>query len=788
MAEEKLILVEADATNAVGFLVDDIEDLVYEERQSGPGTVQILSLELTENRSVKFTGAEATTVYTTIKDSFSEGGADASPQPIEITQASILDQWELLDDLQAALSSEAGGTFMRVGTDGVPLEVDISGLILDHGDDLSGLGDDDHLHYHTDVRALTWLGTRSTDDLPEGSSLYYTTERAQDDVMGNVIDTATVDFTYDDGAGTLKADVLAGGVDHGGLAGLGDDDHSIYAYLDGRTGGQTLVGGTAPGEDLIFQSTANGTRGSIFFGLAQVSVYDEANESWGFGGAADVEFVVKVHGPTSLVHTATTADEHGIEIAADAAGYGDVKAAHIDYVTGVVEAGEDEGIILINIDETLATGGDIFGIEILATDGSAEIYGLKTGVQIGPIHQDAGVFGDPALSTNDTPSTDVPAMTDGNTGTTTAIFVADDDYIIIGDAAAFEELELILTTPSNKNIKPTFWYSTAGTDQFTQFTPVDGTCGCLQTGVIAWDQSDLVGHVADDVTGNFDIKIIRTRNNIPGDTPVLGYAKTAATTEFIWDKDGNVNINDLSIAGTASGIDHGGLDGLGDDDHTQYLLASGARALAGDLSFGDNNITNVSSIELDLIRADAANGSITIELDNAAGADLLVGNNNALVVEGDTDFVGIGTVPLQPFEVNGAMRLLPTTFTPAASGKGMEWFYNSADDRAYLQVYDRTGSAFKPVRFRASAFTFDDGNATFGGTLTVNGNQAGATDHVFDDYDDMELLEKWRAGGKGLPFEIGDMLNRDRLLRDTIIQQHGAMNELEARVSQLEAA
>ena len=67
---------------------------------------------------------------------------------------------------------------------------------------------------------------------------------------------------------------------------------------------------------------------------------------------------------------------------------------------------------------------------------------------------------------------------------------------------------------------------------------------------------------------------------------------------------------------------------------------------------GDNNITNVGSIDLDIIRADAADGSVTVELDNVAGADFLVGNNNALVVEGDNDRVGIGILaPLTPLHV-----------------------------------------------------------------------------------------------------------------------------------------
>lgn len=75
---------------------------------------------------------------------------------------------------------------------------------LDHGA-LTGLGDDDHTQYHTDARALTWLGTRSTTDLPEGTRLYFTDERAQDAVGLNLVDSSSVDFTYNDGAGTITA-------------------------------------------------------------------------------------------------------------------------------------------------------------------------------------------------------------------------------------------------------------------------------------------------------------------------------------------------------------------------------------------------------------------------------------------------------------------------------------------------------------------------------------------------------------------------------------------------------
>lgn len=40
-------------------------------------------------------------------------------------------------------------------------------------------------------------------------------------------------------------------------------------------------------------------------------------------------------------------------------------------------------------------------------------------------------------------------------------------------------------------------------------------------------------------------------------------------------------------------IDHGSIGGLGDDDHTQYILVSGARAFSGDQSMGGNQLTSV---------------------------------------------------------------------------------------------------------------------------------------------------------------------------------------------------
>ena len=61
----------------------------------------------------------------------------------------------------------------------------------------------------------------------------------------------------------LIAKAIAAVVDHGVLTGLGDDDHSQYALLAGRSGGQTLIGGTASGNSLTLKATSHATKGPI---------------------------------------------------------------------------------------------------------------------------------------------------------------------------------------------------------------------------------------------------------------------------------------------------------------------------------------------------------------------------------------------------------------------------------------------------------------------------------------------------------------------------------------------
>jgi len=58
------------------------------------------------------------------------------------------------------------------------------------------------------------------------------------------------------------------------------DPHTQYAYLAGRAGGQTLVGGTAASEHLILDPTSNSTKGQVRFNSNGRPVTSNTH-SWG---------------------------------------------------------------------------------------------------------------------------------------------------------------------------------------------------------------------------------------------------------------------------------------------------------------------------------------------------------------------------------------------------------------------------------------------------------------------------------------------------------------------------
>lgn len=176
-------------------------------------------------------------------------------------------------------------------------------------------------------------------------------------------------------------------------------------------------------------------------------------------------------------------------------------------------------------------------------------------------------------------------------------------------------------------------------------------------------------------------------------------------------------------------LDHDVLNGLGDDDHTQYILVAGTRAFSGNQSFGDNNITNVGDIALDTLSS-ASGTSIAVNLGTDAGDDFIVGNNNAMVVTGDNDFLGLGIATpfykLHLFSTVNTDIMLETTAVNGQIGfrlrnDAQTWrlFINAVDN---FLLKDVTGGG-SPFRFEPGAPTNSfrmksDGSVAFGYSIT----------------------------------------------------------------------
>ncbi len=73
-------------------------------------------------------------------------------------------------------------------------------------------------------------------------------------------------------------------IDHGTVSGLSDDDHTQYALLAGRSGGQTLNGSTLASENLNLDSTAHGTKGKIL-AKSTLAAFTDASYSGSWSGA-----------------------------------------------------------------------------------------------------------------------------------------------------------------------------------------------------------------------------------------------------------------------------------------------------------------------------------------------------------------------------------------------------------------------------------------------------------------------------------------------------------------------
>ena len=466
------------------------------------------------------------------------------------------------------------------------------------------------------------------------------------------------------------------------------------------------------------------TSGSVIFSNGTILTEDNANFFWddtlnnlGLGTTSPIH-TLEVQGHVGIVVTSIENDAHGLEIVANSAGFADFKAIDIDYITGALAAGEEDAVILINIDESLAVGGEIFGLEVLSTTEGTDLVGaLKAGIGVAPVHSESGSFGDVFNSLNK--AVDVTAaLKNGGAGNISG-FVADNDTMTFSNAAKWDEFEIILGTgASGGGIAPVYAFSTGGAG-FTNFVPVDGTNGFKNTGIVDWNSGDLSGW-ATNASGRFEIRITRTRNTL-STTPILDEVQSGAATEFVWDASGDVNINslvlvtDLAVAHGGTGrstlTDGGVMLGSGTGAVTSLAQATDGQLVIGDTS-ADPVLASLTAPAAGITIAGGA-GTITFALANdLAAAEGLSGTGFITRTASDT---WADTAITDNAFVLGDGSELPQMLGPATSGQipiGVTSGTPLLQDMAWMPV--------------SGGYIFNIGFTLSGGTFTVNGSEGTA--------------------------------------------------------------
>ena len=264
-------------------------------------------------------------------------------------------------------------------------------------------------------------------------------------------------------------------------------------------------------------------------------------------------FNVLPNGEVDINHLGVSDGEVALDIFVDARGFADIVALEIDYVTGALVAEKEDEIILIGIDQSAAQGGEVVGIEILPTEGSAKIIGLECGILVNCIEILSGEF----VDMNSAFVAGVDRLAEFiDPDLNVAMFVNDDDNVLIGDTQKFEEIEFLLATvASGSGIKMLVEHST-GVGTFEAFVPADTTRGMRETGIIAWDLDLITDDWLVGANNEFLIRITRTANNL-NTVPIEQKVQIGIATEYAWDRNGDIfarNITGADFNGNGTDI------------------------------------------------------------------------------------------------------------------------------------------------------------------------------------------------------------------------------------------
>lgn len=194
--------------------------------------------------------------------------------------------------------------------------------------------------------------------------------------------------------------------------------------ITGKAGGQTIIGGTASGENLTLASTSNATKGKIFFGAGQTTAYDGVNDWIGIATNAPTHSLTVGSTGTGLAYYNTSDQTTNYErlrgfwsgnvlnFSTENGGSGSLRSMIINSATLTVRVADVNKLVVqgaslaggVNMSVAASTGGQsIMGIASTFTNSSLTAYcisvlptvnqtvtGGYTGLWISPFEQATG--------------------------------------------------------------------------------------------------------------------------------------------------------------------------------------------------------------------------------------------------------------------------------------------------------------------------------------------------------------------------------------------------------------
>lgn len=409
-------------------------------------------------------------------------------------------------------------------------------------------------------------------------------EYAQDLVGAMLSDTASINFTYTDATGLITADVLPAGVDHGGLAGLSDDDHTQYYLVNATRGmngadfnrvaanpgnvdtlwmddGTSYIAGTLVAEmpavflDEVSFGAPGFEQGSITVNGATYDALVKINE---YGGTRDATLILHRHHSTNsiaagLVFAKAGTDDATHSAVADGERLGEIIAVGHDgtdyaqssairfLVDGTPGANDMPGAIVFltapDGSQTIAerfrvgpTGEWGIGGENYGTSGQVLTSG---GAGAAPSWADAAGASDHGALSGLSDDDHTQYVLNDGTRATTILAAASGDYVRIGGGAAASELRFL--EPSGGGTSYAAIKAPALAASYTLTLPAnDGDADQVLTtdgsGVLSWATG---GGTASEIEGAPAQMIVPGgRLTLTTATPVMSAEAAAQTTIY----------------------------------------------------------------------------------------------------------------------------------------------------------------------------------------------------------------------------------------------------------------